>query len=391
MIYGINKMRVIVVSNYFNHHQQPLCEILKDKCESFFFISTSVMREERKKLGYTFDEPEYVIKALDEKEIQRAKAEISNADVIIYGSAVGELSKSRYYFNKTIFYYSERIYKTGCKYWMLPIRAIQFYYKYRWRRKSCLLCAGAYTAYDYSLSKSFLNKYYKWGYFPKLNVYNLDEFFSNKEKSKILWCGRLIDWKHPELAVKAAAMLKETGYDFTLDIIGSGEMETELNKLIKNSNLEDTVRLLGSMPPAEVRQHMNKAGIFLMTSDKQEGWGAVLNEAMNSGCAVIAGSAIGSVPFLIENEKNGFIVKNDDVQMFYGRICELLKKPELIEKLGRSAYNTIASEWNAVVAADRLLSVADSFYKTGDLPNYYFSGPLSKAMIMGDNEFEFYS
>ena len=254
-----------------------------------------------------------------------------------------------------------------------------------------MLCAGAYTAYDYSLSKSFLNKYYKWGYFPKLNVYNLDEFFSNKEKSKILWCGRLIDWKHPELAVKAAAMLKETGYDFTLDIIGSGEMETELNKLIKNSNLEDTVRLLGSMPPAEVRQHMDKAGIFLMTSDKQEGWGAVLNEAMNSGCAVIAGSAIGSVPFLIENEKNGFIVKNDDVQMFYGRICELLKKPELIEKLGRSAYNTIASEWNAVVAADRLLSVADSFYKTGDLPNYYFSGPLSKAMIMGDNEFEFYS
>ena len=384
-------MKVIIVSNYFNHHQQPLCEVLKDRCESFFFISTSVVSEERRKLGYAFDEPEYVIKALDEKGIQRAKAEILNADVIIYGSAAGELSKPRYYHNKTVFYYSERIYKKGCKRWLLPLRAIQFYYMYRWRRKSCLLCAGAYTAYDYSLSKTFLKRYYKWGYFPPLIEYNIDALLSNKEKNKILWCGRLIDWKHPELAVKAAKLLKEAGYDFTLDIIGSGAMETELDKMIKSSGLKETVKLLGSMPPDEVRRHMSKAGIFLMTSDKQEGWGAVLNEAMNSGCAVIADSAIGSVPFLIENENNGFIVKTGDVQMIFDRLCDLLNKPALTEKLGRSAYHTISSEWNAVVVAERFLTVADVFYKTGDLPNLYFSGPLSKAMIMGDNEFEFNS
>ena len=32
---------------------------------------------------------------------------------------------------------------------------------------------------------------------------------------------------------------------------------------------------------------MEKADIFLFTSDRREGWGAVANEAMNSACALV--------------------------------------------------------------------------------------------------------
>lgn len=51
------------------------------------------------------------------------------------------------------------------------------------------------------------------------------------------------------------------------------------------------------MKASEVRSYMEKADIYLFTSDFNEGWGAVLNESMNSGCAVVASHAIGSVPF----------------------------------------------------------------------------------------------
>ena len=49
---------------------------------------------------------------------------------------------------------------------------------------------------------------------------------------------------------------------------------------------------------------MEKSEIFLFTSDKGEGWGAVLNESMNSACAVVASHAIGSVPFLLKDGEN---------------------------------------------------------------------------------------
>ena len=49
----------------------------------------------------------------------------------------------------------------------------------------------------------------------------------------------------------------------------------------------------------------------------QEGWGAVLNEAMNSGCACIASHAIGSAGFLIEHGENGFVYRDGDMDDFY--------------------------------------------------------------------------
>ena len=81
--------------------------------------------------------------------------------------------------------------------------------------------------------------------------------------------------------------------------------------MIREKKLEDCVHMLGAMSPDEVRKHMEQANIFLFTSDRNEGWGAVLNEAMNSGCAVVASHAIGSVPYLIKNGNNGYIYENE--------------------------------------------------------------------------------
>ena len=76
-----------------------------------------------------------------------------------------------------------------------------------------------------------------------------------------------------------------------------GEMEEQLHNMIRDKSLEDCVEMPGAMKASEVRSYMEKADIYLFTSDFNEGWGAVLNESMNSGCAVVASHAIGSVRF----------------------------------------------------------------------------------------------
>ena len=59
------------------------------------------------------------------------------------------------------------------------------------------------------------------------------------------------------------------------------------------------------MSPEKVRSVMEKSHIFVFTSSHLEGWGAVVNEAMNSGCAVVANVQAGAVPYLIEQGVNG--------------------------------------------------------------------------------------
>lgn len=378
-------MKIVFVSNYFNHHQRPLCEALLPLCDSFFFIATTEMREERKKLGYAFEEPPYVIRAYVGDGADRAKQMLASADVVIRGSAVGELSKPVYYRGKTVFYYSERVYKRGCRRWLLPLRAVQFYFKYTWRQNSMLLCASGYAAYDFSLTRTFRGKCYRWGYFPETKQYDIKKLIAQKNPQKILWCGRLIDWKHPELAVETAARLRNAGVDFSMDIIGSGAMESALRKQIEDHGLADRVKLLGSMPPQKTREHMERAGILLFTSDRQEGWGAVLNEAMNSGCAVVASHAIGAVPYLIRNGENGMIYPSGDCDGIFTRVRNLLENPDLQRRMGTAAYQTILHMWNADLAAERFLALAEQALKGETRLVLFTEGPCSKAKLLSDN------
>ena len=108
-------------------------------------------------------------------------------------------------------------------------------------------------------------------------------------------------------------------------MIGIGNEFDAIKNLIENYNLTDCVKLLGAVKSDKVRKYMENANIFLFTSDCNEGWGAVLNESMNSGCAVVASHAIGSVPFLLENKKNGIIYNDRDINTLYESVLYLIK------------------------------------------------------------------
>ena len=171
----------------------------------------------------------------------------------------------------------------------------------------------------------------------------------------LLWVGRLIDWKHPEIAVEVAKMLQNDGIDFEMNIIGTGDQKDRLEEMIIAYGIEDYVSLLGSMSPEKVREYMVASNVFLFTSDRNEGWGAVLNEAMNSGCAVICNKAIGSVPYLITNGENGLCYRGNDAYKVYKCVKRLVRNKAFREKLSVNAYSTITNEWNSKIAADRLV------------------------------------
>jgi len=78
---------------------------------------------------------------------------------------------------------------------------------------------------------------------------------------------------------------------------------------------------------------------------------------MNSGCAVVASHAIGSVPFLIKHNENGLIYKNGDLDDLYIKVKYLIDNPQKQEDIGREAYSTIVDLWNAEVAAEKFIKI----------------------------------
>lgn len=356
------------LSNYLTHHQLPFCLKMMQLTDGrFVFVETEDLPQERKNMGYATlgEQYDFVIHAQkSERERKRAMDIALASDVVIIGSAPDVYIHQRLKANKLTFRYSERIFKKSpydmlrlAKYTVktLPYRNKNLYY----------LLSSAYAAHDYYRCGAKAEKLFKWGYFPENKVYeNEDVLFAKKKQHSILWVGRMIDWKHPDAAVEIALQLKKDGVDFELNMIGSGPMEEALKNMIKEYGLEDCVHLLGSMNPDAVRQKMEEHQIFLFTSDFNEGWGAVLNEAMNSGCAVVASHACGSVPFLIKQGHNGLAYEYGNEEQLYDKIKPLLKDVALCRNIGEQAKTAIDTMWNAETAAERLVMLCDQFAKS---------------------------
>ncbi|MDB8545639.1 glycosyltransferase [Turicibacter sanguinis] len=383
-------MRVTFISNYLTHHQIPFCEeMYKILGDDFKFISTIPMENEREKMGWKLSQQyPYEIKLYKNKEIKNEILNlIDNSDVVIIGSAKDELIINRLKNNKITFKYSERLYKGGLNITnLLKSIASAWLHHGRFQKYPLyMLCASAYTAHDVKIFGNYKNRTFKWGYFPEVTKYNLD-ILLNKKKHKIveiLWCGRLIELKHPELALLVLHKLLDEGYECHLTMIGSGPLAEILHHQANVYGVENKVTFIDFLPHSEVRYYMEKANIYLFTSDFNEGWGAVLNEAMNSGCAIIASHAIGSVPFLVKHNKNGLIYRNGDTSDLYQNIKYLLDNRDIIEKLGMQAYETIINMWNAEIAAKRFINLVQDISNKEKIR--YIDGPCSVATDIKNN------
>jgi len=163
-------------------------------------------------------------------------------------------------------------------------------------------------------------------------------------------------------------------------------MESVIRELIKQRNLGKYVTLAGYKNPAEVRKYMEEAHIYLITSDRLEGWGAVLNEAMNSACATVSSHMIGAAPYLICQGVNGYMYRDGDAEDLFRIVNSLLEDENRRECVGRSAYETITGEWNAENAAQRFVEMATTACTKGKPECKWMSGPGSRTPILKESK-----
>ena len=385
-------MKIVFLSNYYNRHQHPLSQALFRLCGGeYTFIATSEMREERRAMGYELDAyPDYVLRYYENEETAaRCRKLILDADVLLVGSAPENLLKERCRANKLILRYAERPLRRGKEPFKYLPRLVRWHLRNPQHRPYYLLCAGAYTFSDYRRFFLYKDRAFRWGYFPGVaEEQNEDALFSNKQKNKLLFCARLLPLKHPEHALETARRLKERGIEFTLDFLGDGEMRDVLEEEIARLNLSDCVHLCGNLKQEDVVEKMKEAGVFLLCSDAREGWGAVVNEAMGAGCAVVASDAAGSVPYLIYDRENGIRYPSGNTDALTDEVADLLTHPEKQEVYGRAARKTVTGLWSAEVAAVRLIALCEALLNEPARAHTLFAdGPLSPAPLYKEKTF----
>ena len=391
-------MTVTFVSNYINHHQIPFsnaCYALWG--EDYHFVQTQPMEQERLSMGWSSagEELPYV-HCLYEEEA-RCKELILNSDVLLAGwSGREDLVQERMKAGKLTIRISERIYREGQWKAVSPKGLLHKYREHIRFRKSpvYLLCAGAYVPSDFHLIHAYPDKMFKWGYFTELRTYTEEELLSKKTADgsvDIVFAGRFIPLKHPEYMIELAKDLKalqennETGNRslsgrIRIHMVGSGELEEELKAKARKYGVEDMLIFYGFQAPEQVRDIMEKCHIHIFTSNHLEGWGAVVNEGMNSGCVEIASAQAGAVPYLIAHGKNGFVYHKDSYKEFEKQVLYVVENWEQVQHVGQKAYETIANLWNAEKAADRLLKFCDHL-QNGKIV-FAKEGPLSVAPVI---------
>ncbi|MBR4357011.1 MAG: glycosyltransferase family 4 protein [Butyrivibrio sp.] len=380
-------MVITFVSNYINHHQIPFCDAMSSLFEDvdFHFVQAMPMEEKRINMGWAVDPKDYPYVSLFYEDEKYCEELILNSDVVIFGWTEGitsELEKKRLSSGKLSFRVSERIYRGSRIKWLSPRGLMKKYNEHiRYRKKPVyLLCAGAYVSADFKLIHAYPDKMLKWGYYPDVK----DRSFRVSEtdnKIRLCWAGRFVKLKHPEYAIELCKELEKFGYDYELKMIGDGYMREELEKSVSDAGLSANVSFLGNLKPEEVTMHMKDSDIFLFTSNYLEGWGAVVNEAMQCGCAVVASREAGAVPFLITDGENGFSYRNGDCEDFKKKVLSLFQEKYKILQFAKNGYDTIEKVWNAKNASMEFVRFCRE-YIDGAVPRPAEIGPMSKAEII---------
>lgn len=379
-------MKIAFFSNFLNHHQLPLCEELnKKQGVEFVFVATETISQDRLDMGYDDMNKQYafVLRSYEKGAEEEAMKIAEEFDVVIFGAAPLKYLEKRMQKDKLTFYFCERPLKKG--YWrrFVPFTGKKLYDAFiKFKNKPLyILGASAYTSYDLKLCGFNENKCFKWGYFPKIEAKNLTDLLSlksNNNKVDVLYAGRLLKLKRVIDFVKAVNVLvREDVTNLHFTIIGDGEEKHNIEKYIADNQLDKYITILPFKTPNEVRRFMERADIYVFGSDFNEGWGAVVNEAMNSACALVVSHAVGSAPYLIRNGDNGLIYQCGRIEEIAKNLKKLIGNKKLREQVSENAYRTITQQWTAEVAATRLIAVAERIHQ-GDNP-FFEDGVCSYA------------
>lgn len=171
----------------------------------------------------------------------------------------------------------------------------------------------------------------------------------------LLFVGRLTEKKGVKYLIEAMPEVIKEFPKAKLMIIGTGELENQLKELTISLNLEKSIIFLGAIQNKELPKYYATADIFIGPSvitkkGDREGLPVTLMEAMSSGRIIIATDLEGNRD-IIQDSKNGFLIKQNNSEDIAEKILYLLKNKNLFDEIQSKSRKSIINkfDWEIIV------------------------------------------
>ena len=360
---------IVFIVSFISPHTLPLGKELA-KYQDVVFINTIALTEERRKLGYDIkDDNVKIYNLYSEPEVCMNLTD--TAECVVFAMTFGfGILKSRLKENKLTFLMSERIFKKGIIKWFdKRTYELMLFCKCVKEKNVYLLGIGENAAMDFRILGFNKDKIFRFGYFPELE--ETVRRVEKKDKTcNILWVGRMVDFKRPMLAVRAIKGLSEK---YRLTMIGDGVLYEKVKNYAKNNGLN--IEFCGNRDHTFVINKMRVSDILLSTSHKGEGWGTVINEGMNCGCAIVCSCDIGCAGTLANHDNSIIFRGNSSLSVRNA----LLKAEKELLTISLNAQDTIEKHVNPAIAAKRFNKLLEVILNGEN--NIFDKGLCSKSFL----------
>ncbi|MBD3343236.1 MAG: glycosyltransferase [Candidatus Lokiarchaeota archaeon] len=149
-------------------------------------------------------------------------------------------------------------------------------------------------------------------------------------------------------------------------IIGGGQEEDKIRSLINELNLQDQIKILGTIEDELKNKYYKLSDVFVLVPDVKknsiEGFGIVYIEANFFKLPVI-GSRSGGVRVAIEENKSGLLINPGDKLDLKEKILELFKDKDFREKLGDYGHQRVLENFDWKTNAEKYHSILFSIVK----------------------------
>ena len=160
---------------------------------------------------------------------------------------------------------------------------------------------------------------------------------------EILYLGRLIDCKGPDLVIRAFELASRRGLDARLTLAGDGPLRPVCEELRAGSPVADRIELLGAVSGETGEALRRRSHLFTAhnqlgpVSRQEEAFGVAVVEAMAAGLPVITGHN-GSLPEVVEHGVHGLLIEPGDVVAHADAFLQLANDPERLHQMGLEGW-----------------------------------------------------
>ena len=192
-----------------------------------------------------------------------------------------------------------------------------------------------------------------------------DVFMDNSKDFKVLYLGRLVDFKGPEMVIQAFEIACEQGLQGTLTMAGDGPLRATCELMKRKSKFGDRIHILGAVSKEKGDDLRRNANVFIahnckgLLSQQEEAFGVSVIEAMGAGLPVISGDSAGIKETVIHNE-TGLLNEPFNVEKQAEHLLFLYNNPKIAQEMGSKGRKRVAEHFSYEQEHEQFLNILKS-------------------------------